>query len=453
MDDNDQEKEQKLKMKKVKLAKKIKIGLASAPVFFAMTSMFIVIIAVLLITDVIATNSSSSNGNKHQYISLATAYKNCKAIRVNGYSEAIPLEDYVAGVVSHESYSGQNIEAIKAQAVVARTYAISRTNYCTSSIPADTTAQVYNPDLRTDAVQAAEDTAGLVLTYEGKIFSTEYDSFCYNDSDCKYWEENGKRYVTYKKVPSNETHTVSISPNYYGMAAGGHGRGMSQVASYEMAANGSTFEEILAFFYADGSELATIGEYSSGFTADYADGFTIRTAAPNASDKWFNGEYLSNSNRGQCVWYVKGRAQEIIDEAIDDEEVKEKTLTAIKNTYGNAKDWWNNPSLSEFATSTDYTQPHDGSIIIWQYGPGHIYDGDQTNYGHVAIIEHVDEDAGTVTITEGWSNRINSCPNDWGCVTWNTHTYSMNEYYQWAKVYYMNGKPANEFLGYIYLLG
>ena len=34
MDDNDQEKEQKLKMKKVKLAKKIKIGLASAPVFF-----------------------------------------------------------------------------------------------------------------------------------------------------------------------------------------------------------------------------------------------------------------------------------------------------------------------------------------------------------------------------------------------------------------------------------
>lgn len=165
------------------------------------------------------------------------------------------LEEYVAGVVSGESWGGQDIEAYKAQAIAARTYAINRTDNCSKSIDNGENAQVFSDDLKEGVEEAVEATNGQVLLYDGNVFSSEYDSFCYNDSDCTYGTEDGKRYVVYRKVPGNETHKVYISSSYYKMVAGGHGRGMSQVAAYEMASQGKTYDEILEFFYADNIEI------------------------------------------------------------------------------------------------------------------------------------------------------------------------------------------------------
>jgi len=92
---------------------------------------------------------------------------------------SLDLEDYVRGVVSGESPSSWPAEALKAQAVAARTYAV------TTSKPdgsfdqyADTRSQVYKGALAefpsTDAAVAG--TRGQVVTYQGQPVTTYFFS-------------------------------------------------------------------------------------------------------------------------------------------------------------------------------------------------------------------------------------------------------------------------------------
>jgi stage II sporulation protein D len=83
---------------------------------------------------------------------------------------ALSLEDYVRGVVARESPSGWPIEALKAQAVAARSYAVttSKAGAGWDQYP-DTRSQVYGgvsaETVNTDAAVAA--TRGEVVTYDG----------------------------------------------------------------------------------------------------------------------------------------------------------------------------------------------------------------------------------------------------------------------------------------------
>jgi stage II sporulation protein D len=92
---------------------------------------------------------------------------------------ALALEDYVRGVVSGESPSGWPVEALKAQAVAARTYAItSRAGGGVFDQYADTRSQVYRgvagETPATDAAVAA--TQGQVVTYGGQPVTTYFFS-------------------------------------------------------------------------------------------------------------------------------------------------------------------------------------------------------------------------------------------------------------------------------------
>src|SRR5205807_3570774 len=92
---------------------------------------------------------------------------------------ALHLEDYARGVVSYEMPASWSAEALKTQAVAARTYAI------TSSVGgngyqlyADTRSQMYGgvaaETPSTDAAVAA--THGQVVTYKGKPVTTFFFS-------------------------------------------------------------------------------------------------------------------------------------------------------------------------------------------------------------------------------------------------------------------------------------
>src|SRR4051794_97179 len=92
---------------------------------------------------------------------------------------AVPLEEYVAGVVARESPSSWPSEALKAQAVAARTYAIttSRAGAAFDQY-ADTRSQVYGgiaaeTASTNDAVGA---TRGQVVTYNGEPAVTYFFS-------------------------------------------------------------------------------------------------------------------------------------------------------------------------------------------------------------------------------------------------------------------------------------
>jgi stage II sporulation protein D len=94
---------------------------------------------------------------------------------------AIGLENYVRGVVSAESPSAWPAEALKAQAVAARTYAItSRAGSISDGFDqyADTRSQMYKgvaaETPSTDAAIAA--TAGQVVTYQGQPVTTFFFS-------------------------------------------------------------------------------------------------------------------------------------------------------------------------------------------------------------------------------------------------------------------------------------
>jgi SpoIID/LytB domain protein len=88
------------------------------------------------------------------------------------------LEDYVRGVVAWESPSSWPAEALKAQAVAARTYAITTHRSGSFDQYADTRSQMYGgvnaETSTTDAAVAA--TRGQVVTYQGRPVTTYFFS-------------------------------------------------------------------------------------------------------------------------------------------------------------------------------------------------------------------------------------------------------------------------------------
>ena len=97
--------------------------------------------------------------------------------------EEINFEDYIAGVVAGEINNDWNPEAIKAQAVVARTFAIyflqnNKSKYDGADISSDITeAQAYAPNRINDNIRSAvAETKGKVVTSDGKIVETYFHS-------------------------------------------------------------------------------------------------------------------------------------------------------------------------------------------------------------------------------------------------------------------------------------
>lgn len=203
------------------------------------------------------SSSSSSTSSSGNYCP--------NGITVKGVG-TLSIDDYVAGVVSAEnsykdSKNPDNIETMKAQAIAARTYAVNSTKNCTKEIGNSQSSQVYK-DANERAKKASSETAGAVMTYKGDVFSAQYDAFCMNDKDCPDAVCSGTICTsTYTKVPSNETHKITVklphSKNVYsgGYNGAGHARGMSQLVARQMQDEGKKFDEILRFFYADGIEI------------------------------------------------------------------------------------------------------------------------------------------------------------------------------------------------------
>lgn len=106
-----------------------------------------------------------------------------------GVIKTLDLENYVVGVVAGEMPASFEMEALKAGAVAARTYAMYKINNKTSEydLVTDVTNQVYlnnekmkekwqdNYDYYFARIKkAVEDTSNLVITYEGEIISSYY---------------------------------------------------------------------------------------------------------------------------------------------------------------------------------------------------------------------------------------------------------------------------------------
>ena len=448
-------------------------ALAASPYFWIVVGVIVLVLIVLILVVLLAAYNgdeyeSSGNSSGTGNIQYIEKYKDCKSITVVG-SGTFAIEDYVAGVVEHEGYTDEGIEALKAQAVAARTYAINQTKNCTKAIGNSTYSQTFSSNPSEIAKQAANETAGQVLTFNGKVFSSQYDSFCYADSDCSDSKKNanGTYTVVYHKVPNNEKHTITLSQSKQFsriVPGGGHAHGMSQLVSYQMASEGKTYQEILKYFYSDGVEISAIteeaatstdgnGSVNKGNTPNgpFAE-FNVRKKKPNwlssPDNKYYNKQISSSAF--QCVWYAKARAVEILSTMKNvDESKKNKAIDTIKSATGHGSYWYKNAqsggSMDIFESSNDYTKPRPGAMISWKWTDAHWSQSKSIcsteNCGHVGIIESVDEENKTVVVSDGWKK----C-GAWGnseCFGFRNQTWTFEQLKSYGGNYV--------FLGYVYV--
>ena len=154
----------------------------------------------------------------------------------------IDIEEYLKGVIPAE-IGNAPLEACKAQAVAARTFALIKHSKGSKLTDKSSSDQAFRISKATssysNALLAVEETAGQVLYYNNQLITT-----------CSYSNSNGGRIKSSKEVWGGERAWLISKPDPYDNGPGnGHGVGMSQWGAKEMANRGFDYKQILNFYY------------------------------------------------------------------------------------------------------------------------------------------------------------------------------------------------------------
>lgn len=155
----------------------------------------------------------------------------------------VDFEDYVAAVVGSE-IGKQSLNACKAQAIAARTYAVFN-GVLDGKVISDSykVAQAFRAKRMSFDVckQAVMETRGMVLYYNNKPINAVYSN------------SNGGRTVSAKtKWGSVKAYLVEQDDPWdkaFGAKKDGHGVGMSQCGARWAAEHGADYIDILKFYY------------------------------------------------------------------------------------------------------------------------------------------------------------------------------------------------------------
>ncbi|SET27515.1 SpoIID/LytB domain protein [Oceanobacillus limi] len=118
----------------------------------------------------------------------------------------LPLEDYLKGVVPFEVFSTWGMEALKAQALAARTYAVSK---MTEVMDDTINYQVYGGyTWDENTTKAVEETAGQVITYNNELIETFYSASNggVTENNSNVWGGSALQYFPIKEDPYDPTH-------------------------------------------------------------------------------------------------------------------------------------------------------------------------------------------------------------------------------------------------------
>ena len=113
----------------------------------------------------------------------------------------IDIENYVAGVIEKEMDPSWPMEALKAQAVASRSFALYRKNEAKDKlydVESTTTSQVYDGAALSPRTQkAAEDTRGMVAFYNGGVAETLFHAVAGGETEnlTDVWSGEGKPYL------------------------------------------------------------------------------------------------------------------------------------------------------------------------------------------------------------------------------------------------------------------
>jgi SpoIID/LytB domain protein len=146
------------------------------------------------------------------------------------------MEDYVSGVLPYEMDNSFPLEALKAQAVAARTYAIrAQTTSGHYDVTDTTTHQVFRGvnAAKTRCIQAVEETWGVVLKYQGAYVGAYYSASNGGQtaSNSHVWGSTALGYLPVRDDPYDLANPSSVTKSYliYSTPANG-----SSVSAYSM---------------------------------------------------------------------------------------------------------------------------------------------------------------------------------------------------------------------------
>ena len=129
----------------------------------------------------------------YAFDSITDEYKNVQ-IRVDGHG-SYSLDDYVKRVYEvPESWTDNDLAALKAQAIAIRSYALAYTNNGQGSICTTQQCQVFQPNPKEGSWKTAvEATAGLAMKQGGNpikaFFSSTHGGYVFNTGDLSGWTQ------------------------------------------------------------------------------------------------------------------------------------------------------------------------------------------------------------------------------------------------------------------------
>ena len=185
------------------------------------------------------TNGYVSTKGKWYHGKLMVKNVNGKLIVIND----VDLENYLKGVVPSEMPASWEYEALKAQAIAARSFALANLGKQAKNgydLKDNTEDQAYGgASAETNKTnKAVDETHGLVLTYDMKIISAYYSASAGGMTSASVCGG----YAPYlHSVPSFDE---NVKKN-------GHGVGMSQHGANNLAKQGYNAYQILEYFYQD----------------------------------------------------------------------------------------------------------------------------------------------------------------------------------------------------------
>lgn len=477
-----------------------------------------------------AADEIISNSEYYYYIldeilnSRKKTIKTCNNLLVetdNKVTKKYDLNDYIAGLITslNKSYGREVSEnVIGAEATIFRTYILAKTDYCKNALVLSTTFfenKYVVPD--TKIVKTMKKSLGRVivenLTTDGekvrllfesipekfKFSYTSYDTqskdlslnytvFEYNNN-LQYQFNRGQIYLN-KDFQNLGTNMISNEVEYADSADTTNsivGIALLKFVNIEkVAPKNVDFEQILLQYFSyydvkidrcggylvgnNFSSIAPINDNSIKVPSEFKErAKEIHEDIPNLSIYMDVGK-----NTGQCAWYAKWRAIEIV--YYSDRPDRIDATNSLMKINGNGYSWYANPSNKFFAKSQDYTAVQAGTLIAWCGGKKEyitvknekgeeVYKLDENNnkivdmtvgafdykqeywpgYGHVAIIEEVLDDGKAVMISHGSSKIWNGgCSKGYACVNF---TYERLLVSQIPKIW-----AGYSFVGYTYLL-
>jgi hypothetical protein len=238
-----------------------------------------------------------------------------RVLTPEGFIQTMDVEEYIRGVIPNEVPATWPEEALKAQAVAARTYALaSKSKHAAQGydLCSTTCCQVYSSkrDARTDA--AAEATRGIVgVDANGKLITSFFSALCGGSTTNMSFD--GTYAVSYLKA-------AQCKCQQYKTGTSGHRRGLCQWGAYAEAKDGRSYLQILDKYY------------NAVWRKDYGAGAVL--VAP--SDAVIPGQPLPEDETATDIktlsqkvrWYTEEAVRQLEDINVD------KNSYAMKIMYG-----------------------------------------------------------------------------------------------------------------------